>query len=112
MAALFAVHPLRVESVAWIAERKDVLSGLCFVSTLWAYVWYVRGPFSCAAICWWSCSCLGTDGQADAGHHSVRAAVVGLLAAGTVCGRPFAAWLAAGEGKDPALAARSPFLAW
>ena len=32
--------------MAWIAERKDVLSGLCFVSTLWAYVWYVRGSFS------------------------------------------------------------------
>ena len=46
VAALFAVHPLRVESVAWIAERKDVLSGLCFVLTLWAYVWYVRGPSS------------------------------------------------------------------
>jgi tetratricopeptide (TPR) repeat protein len=45
-AALFAVHPLRVESVAWIAERKDVLSGLCFVLTLGAYVWFVRGPRS------------------------------------------------------------------
>jgi tetratricopeptide (TPR) repeat protein len=43
-AALFALHPLRVESVAWIAERKDVLSGLCFVLTLGAYVWFVRGP--------------------------------------------------------------------
>jgi Flp pilus assembly protein TadD len=46
VAALFAVHPLRVESVAWIAERKDVLSGLCFVATLGAYVWYVRSSFS------------------------------------------------------------------
>ncbi len=36
-AALFALHPLRVESVAWVAERKDVLSGLCFVAVLWAY---------------------------------------------------------------------------
>src|SRR3954447_17860696 len=42
--ALFAIHPLRVESVAWVAERKDVLSGLFFVLTLWAYVRYVRGP--------------------------------------------------------------------
>ena len=41
-AAIFAVHPLRVESVAWVAERKDVLSGLCFVLTLGTYVWYVR----------------------------------------------------------------------
>src|SRR5437868_361133 len=38
VAALFAVHPLRVESVAWISERKDVLSGLFFMLTLWAYV--------------------------------------------------------------------------
>ena len=37
-AVLFAVHPLRVESVAWIAERKDVLSGLLFMLTLGAYV--------------------------------------------------------------------------
>jgi tetratricopeptide (TPR) repeat protein len=42
VAALFAIHPLRVESVAWIAERKDVLSGLFFVLTLGAYVRYVR----------------------------------------------------------------------
>ena len=41
-AVLFAVHPLRVESVAWIAERKDVLSGLFFMLTLGAYVSYVR----------------------------------------------------------------------
>ena len=41
-AALFALHPLRVESVAWVSERKDVLSGLFFMLTLWAYVRYVR----------------------------------------------------------------------
>jgi tetratricopeptide (TPR) repeat protein len=46
VAAIFAVHPLRVESVAWISERKDVLSGLCFVGTLGTYVRYVRSPFS------------------------------------------------------------------
>ena len=46
VAALFAVHPLHVESVAWVSERKDVLSGLFFALTLGAYVWYVRGPFS------------------------------------------------------------------
>ena len=44
---VFAVHPLRVESVAWVTERKDVLSGLFFMLTLFAYVGYVRaGPFS------------------------------------------------------------------
>ena len=43
-AALFAVHPLRVESVAWVSERKDVLSGLLFMLTLAAYIRYVRRP--------------------------------------------------------------------
>jgi tetratricopeptide (TPR) repeat protein len=42
VAAFFAVHPLRVESVTWITERKDVLSGLFFMLTLWAYVGYVQ----------------------------------------------------------------------
>ena len=46
VAALFAVHPLRVESVAWVTERKDVLSGLFFTLTLGAYAWYVSRPFS------------------------------------------------------------------
>jgi tetratricopeptide (TPR) repeat protein len=45
VAALFAIHPLRAESVAWVTERKDVLSGLFFMLTLAAYVNYVhRGP--------------------------------------------------------------------
>jgi tetratricopeptide (TPR) repeat protein len=44
VAALFAVHPLHVESVAWVAERKDVLSTLFWMLTLWAYVWYVESP--------------------------------------------------------------------
>jgi protein O-mannosyl-transferase len=46
VAAVFAIHPLRVESVAWVAERKDVLSGLFFMLTLGAYLAYVRRPFS------------------------------------------------------------------
>jgi len=37
VAALFCLHPLHVESVAWVSERKDVLSGLFFGLTLWAY---------------------------------------------------------------------------
>jgi tetratricopeptide (TPR) repeat protein len=41
VAAVFAVHPLRAESVAWVAERKDVLSGLFFMLTLLAYASYV-----------------------------------------------------------------------
>jgi protein O-mannosyl-transferase len=44
VALVFAIHPLRVESVAWIAERKDVLSGVFFMLTLAAYVRYVRKP--------------------------------------------------------------------
>ena len=46
VAVIFAAHPLHVESVAWVSERKDVLSGLCFVLTLGAYVGYVRQRFS------------------------------------------------------------------
>ena len=46
VAALFAVHPLRAESVAWVAERKDVLSGLFFVLSLGAYVRYAQRPSS------------------------------------------------------------------
>ena len=44
VAALFALHPLHVESVAWVAERKDVLSGLLWVLTMGTYAWYARDP--------------------------------------------------------------------
>jgi protein O-mannosyl-transferase len=44
VAALFAVHPLHVESVAWISERKDVLSTLFWLLTTWAYVRYAERP--------------------------------------------------------------------
>ena len=44
VAALFALHPLRVESVAWVAERKDVLSGLFFLLGLLAYRRYTERP--------------------------------------------------------------------
>lgn len=49
VAALFAVHPLHVESVAWVAERKDVLSGLFFVLALGAYHHHAARPFR-----WWN----------------------------------------------------------
>ena len=42
VAAVFAIHPLHVESVAWIAERRDVLSGLFFMLTIGAYVQYAQ----------------------------------------------------------------------
>ncbi len=44
VAALFALHPLHVESVAWIAERKDVLSTLFWLLTMGAYLRYVKHP--------------------------------------------------------------------
>lgn len=44
VAALFALHPLHVESVAWISERKDLLSGFFWLLGLLAYVRYVRAP--------------------------------------------------------------------
>jgi tetratricopeptide (TPR) repeat protein len=43
VAGLFAVHPFHVESVAWIAERKDVLSALFWMLSMWAYVRYAQG---------------------------------------------------------------------
>ncbi len=44
VASLFAIHPLNVESVAWIAERKNVLSAFFWLASLWAYVLYDRKP--------------------------------------------------------------------
>ncbi|MBA3649908.1 MAG: tetratricopeptide repeat protein [Chthoniobacterales bacterium] len=44
VAALFAIHPLRAESVVWISERKDVLSGVFFMLGLWAYSRYAQKP--------------------------------------------------------------------
>jgi hypothetical protein len=49
-AALFAVHPLHVESVAWVTERKDVLSGLFWMASLWGYLAWARRDSRGA---WW-----------------------------------------------------------
>lgn len=55
VAALFALHPLRVESVAWIAERKDVLSTFFWILTMWSYAEYARrrcaGWYTAAVVC-------------------------------------------------------------
>jgi protein O-mannosyl-transferase len=42
VAALFALHPIHVESVAWISERKDVLSTFFWILTVTAYIWYIK----------------------------------------------------------------------
>jgi tetratricopeptide (TPR) repeat protein len=44
VAAMFAFHPLNVESVAWLAERKNVLSTLFWLMTMWAYIHYAEKP--------------------------------------------------------------------
>src|ERR1700733_2929878 len=44
VAALFALHPINVESVAWIAERKNVLSTLFFLLAIGTYAWYAQKP--------------------------------------------------------------------
>ena len=71
VAALFAVHPTHVESVAWIAERKDVLSGFFWILTMWVYVRYVSAP--------------------SAGRYAgvVAASVAGLLSKPMVVTLPF-----------------------
>jgi tetratricopeptide (TPR) repeat protein len=55
VAAVFAVHPLRVESVAWVTERKDVLSTCFGLLSIWAYIHYARTarrlPYILAAVC-------------------------------------------------------------
>jgi tetratricopeptide (TPR) repeat protein len=72
VAALFAWHPLRVESVAWVSERKDVLSGVFAMLTLWCYARYARSRSRAA----W----LGTFGSLG----------LGLLAKPTLVPLPFA----------------------
>ena len=57
VAAVFAIHPLRVESVAWVAERKDVLSGLFFMLTIGAYV-RMRAAAVAGGATGWCCFCL------------------------------------------------------
>jgi len=59
VAFLFALHPLHVESVAWVAERKDVLSACFWFLTLWAYVRYAKLPTVARYIAVMAGLCLG-----------------------------------------------------
>jgi Flp pilus assembly protein TadD len=56
VAFLFALHPAHVESVAWLAERKDLLCAFFWFATLLAYAWYVRRP-SWKRFGWVVCGC-------------------------------------------------------
>ena len=80
VAAVFAIHPLRVESVAWIAERKDVLSGVFFMLTLLAYVHYARLPRIRRYLVVAFRLCLWTHVQTDAGNIAICALASRLLA--------------------------------
>ena len=93
VAALFAVHPLRAESVAWVSERKDVLSGLFFMLAIGAYVRWVRQTSRAGDVADGS---FGRDGSHTARQPSRAGAVVvfllfglGLLAKSMVATLPF-----------------------
>ena len=89
VAVLFGIHPLRAESVAWISERKDVLSGLFFLLTLWAYAGLCEPwPFLDAIRPGDRVVHPRADGQADARDSAGAAGVAGLLAAGAIAVGP------------------------
>ena len=82
IAALFALHPLRVESVAWIAERKDVLSAFFWMLTLCLYVFYTEKPVIRRYLPVLFFLCLRIDEQINGGHSAHGHDSAGLLAAG------------------------------
>ena len=88
VAALFALHPVNVESVAWVAERKNVLSMMFFLLALLAYGWYAQRPsarrYSCVALLF----ILGLMAKPQIITLPFRSAALGLLAAATVWAWP------------------------
>ena len=81
VAALFALHPINVESVAWVSERKNVLSLFFFLLALGAYRWYALKPRVDRYLAVAGALCPRLDGQAASHYLPVRAPALGLLAA-------------------------------
>ena len=80
VAAVFAIHPLHVESVAWLAERRDMLSGLFFMLTLGAYARYAERPSPARYLAVVGLSRLGADVQANTRDGSFPSLATRLLA--------------------------------
>jgi tetratricopeptide (TPR) repeat protein len=99
---LFAVHPLHVESVAWVSERKDVLSALFWMAGLAAYVRYLRRPSAARYLTLLLCAALGLLAKA----MGVTFPVVLLLLDWWPLGR-----FRAGAGRARLLAEKTPLLA-
>ena len=87
VAALFAIHPLRAESVVWISERKDVLSGVFFFLALLAYVRYAREPRSLGHYLLLAVFLLSAWSRRRCWSLCRFCFCPGLLAAAALCGR-------------------------
>ena len=81
VSAVFAVHPLHVESVAWIAERKDVMSAVFFMVTLLAYLTLHARTIDWPVLDGGTRGRARADVQTDAGYTAVRSFTSRLLAA-------------------------------